>query len=470
MQVSTLGIMPPEMVPPAISARASLAVSCLMSLPDLSSTPGTSVSSSSRLALSAPAMAPAKVSALTLYVVPSLEVASGASTGIRSRPRICVSTAVSTLSGSPTNPRSISLPDCGSTALPLALRASTMLPSLPHKPTALPPASLMKPTICLLIEPASTISTISIVAASVMRRPPANRDSMPNLLSMPPICGPPPCTTTGLMAVCSISTMSRAKLFAISSSPMAWPPYFTTTISSSYCCMCGSASERTRAISWGEMVIEEFPGSGGGAAGSNIAAPFSEPPARAKEGRRFSRPALLDEPCDSGAQLRYAGAGARGGHQHLRMRRGMLGERRLGRGDERRKLRILGRIGFGQHDLVVDRGLVQALEYVGVDRLEAVASVEEEVGAREIGASLEKGMDQRGPGLDLRLRGGRITVARQVDQRELRRPGEKDQLLRAARRMRDARERAPSGQRVDQARLADIGAPGNGDLDAAHAR
>ena len=27
------------------------------------------------------------------------------------------------------------------------------------------------------------------------------------------ICGPPPCTTTGLMAVCSNSTMSRAKRF-----------------------------------------------------------------------------------------------------------------------------------------------------------------------------------------------------------------------------------------------------------------
>jgi hypothetical protein len=32
------------------------------------------------------------------------------------------------------------------------------------------------------------------------------------------------------------------------------------------------------------MVIEDFPGCGGGAAGGNIAAPFSEPPARAKEG------------------------------------------------------------------------------------------------------------------------------------------------------------------------------------------
>ena len=91
----------------------------------------------------------------------------------------------------------------------------------------------MKPTICLLIEPASTISTISMVAASVMRRPAANSDLMPSRLSISPICGPPPCTTTGLIAVCSISTMSRANLRAISSSPMAWPPYFTTTISSS---------------------------------------------------------------------------------------------------------------------------------------------------------------------------------------------------------------------------------------------
>ena len=132
--------------------------------------------------------------------------------------------------------------ESGSTTVRVTLRACTMLPSLPERPTALPPAALMKPTICLLIEPASTISTISTVALSVMRRPAANSDLMPSRLSMSPICGPPPCTTTGLIAVCSISTMSRAKLFAVASSPIAWPPYFTTTISSSYCCMCGSAS------------------------------------------------------------------------------------------------------------------------------------------------------------------------------------------------------------------------------------
>jgi len=85
----------------------------------------------------------------------------------------------------------------------------------------------------LLIDPASTISTISSVLASVTRRPPANCDCTPAFFSMASICGPPPCTTTGLMAVCSNSTMSRANERAIPSSPMAWPPYLMTMVSSS---------------------------------------------------------------------------------------------------------------------------------------------------------------------------------------------------------------------------------------------
>ena len=99
-----------------------------------------------------------------------------------------MSTVVSTLSGSPTKPRSttFSMFEPGSTTVRVTLRACTMLPSLPHSPTARPPAALMKPTICLLIEPASTISTISIVALSVMRRPSANSDLMPSRLSMSP--------------------------------------------------------------------------------------------------------------------------------------------------------------------------------------------------------------------------------------------------------------------------------------------
>ena len=81
---SIFGSMPPEIVPSAISRRASLIDSSGISFFDLSSTPGTSVRSSRRLAFSAPATAPAKVSALTLKVWPVFEVASGASTGIRS--------------------------------------------------------------------------------------------------------------------------------------------------------------------------------------------------------------------------------------------------------------------------------------------------------------------------------------------------------------------------------------------------
>src|SRR6266403_6066927 len=61
--------------------------------------------------------------------------------------------------------------------------------------------------------------------------------------------------------------------------------------------MCGSASERTRAISWGEMVIEEFPGCGGGAAGGNIAALLaSRRPGRKRADRRFPRAKLRSSP------------------------------------------------------------------------------------------------------------------------------------------------------------------------------
>jgi hypothetical protein len=66
MQFSTLGIMPPEMVPSAISARACSTVMSWMSWPFLSRTPGTSVGNRRRLARMAPAMAPAEVSELML--------------------------------------------------------------------------------------------------------------------------------------------------------------------------------------------------------------------------------------------------------------------------------------------------------------------------------------------------------------------------------------------------------------------
>ena len=48
-----------------------------------------------------------------------------------------------------------------------------------------------------------------------------------------------------------------------------------------------------------------------------------------------------------------------------------------------------------------------------------MAGVDQQIDAREIGAALQEGVDQRGPGLDLGLGGGRIAVARHVDQHEL---------------------------------------------------
>src|SRR5581483_8434020 len=145
MQVSTLGIMPPEMVPSAISAWMSAIDRSVSRFLSLSSTPGTSVRIRRRFAFSAPAMAPAKVSALTLKVPPSLEVATGASTGIISRPSTWLRIIRSTLSGSPTKPRSttFSILESGSITVRVTLRAVTMLPSLPHRPMALPPAALI---------------------------------------------------------------------------------------------------------------------------------------------------------------------------------------------------------------------------------------------------------------------------------------------------------------------------------------
>ena len=120
--------------------------------------------------------------------------------------------------------------ESGSLNVLCAFSAKTMLPSLPQSPIAHSPSALISATISLLIEPASTISTISTVFRSVTRKPPSNFDSMPILVSIAPICGPPPCTTIGLTPDCFSSAMSRAKAWPSAASPMAWPPYFTTTV------------------------------------------------------------------------------------------------------------------------------------------------------------------------------------------------------------------------------------------------
>ena len=83
-------------------------------------------------------------------------------------------------------------------------------------------------------------------------------------------------------------------------------------------------------------------------------------------------------------------------------------------------------------------------------------------------SSVRRPRDNRaplGPGLDLVLRRFGEAVARHVDEIELSsRRREEVELLRAARRVRCARKPALSDERVDQARLADVRAAGEGDL------
>src|SRR5438093_10463057 len=106
--------------------------------------------------------------------------------------------------------------------------------------------------------------------------------------------------------------------------------------------MCGSASDSTRAISWGEMFIADFfRQSGGRAVDSNLAAPFSEPGLISKAQNviyDLASAALFDEPRHGGAQLgnAAAAAAARGGDEQLRMSRRVLGERCFGRAHARR--------------------------------------------------------------------------------------------------------------------------------------
>src|SRR5262249_48951510 len=102
IQPSILGIMPPVMTPSRMSRRASSMVSCCMSLPWVSSTPATSVSSSRRLAFMRAARALANVSALMLRVSPSLLMPTGAMTGMRSEPAITSTICGLTCAGSPT--------------------------------------------------------------------------------------------------------------------------------------------------------------------------------------------------------------------------------------------------------------------------------------------------------------------------------------------------------------------------------
>mmetsp|Transcript_26726 Transcript_26726/g.86307 ORF Transcript_26726/g.86307 Transcript_26726/m.86307 type:complete len:214 (+) Transcript_26726:337-978(+) len=172
------GIIPPEAVPSWISSWQRASVSFGMSMPCPSRTPDTSVSSRSWVAPRAAATAPAIVSALMLYASPSVPAPMGASTGVMPWASNECSTSARTATGSPTKPRSTS---------PCRFTAVTIRSSRPVRPSARPPAWQMEAAIFLLMEPASTISAISMVASSVTLRPPTKLDGMASFSSIAPI-------------------------------------------------------------------------------------------------------------------------------------------------------------------------------------------------------------------------------------------------------------------------------------------
>ena len=165
-----------------------------------------------------------------------------------------------------------------------------------------------------------------------------------------------------------------------------------------------------------------------------------------------------------------AGAVMGRGRQHVGVGGRALGERGLGLGDALGKLGRLHGVALGQHDLMADGHLAERVEHRLVGLLEAVAGVDQHVDAGEVGAAAQVGVDHLGPGRDLGLGGRGIAVARHVHHVEGAAAGEEDQFLGAAGRARGARQLLAAGERVDQARLADIGAAGERDLGAAHRR
>ena len=152
-------------------------------------------------------------------------------TGIKSLLVNISRTSVFTPTTSPTRPRSICSTEPSSATFSISsFCARIRLPSLPVRPIARPPCWLIRFTIDLLTLPPSTISTTSMVAGSVTRMPSIRSDSRPSCFSMESTCGPPPCTTIGLIPTVFNNTISRANELSSSGSVIALPPYFTTRV------------------------------------------------------------------------------------------------------------------------------------------------------------------------------------------------------------------------------------------------
>src|SRR5262245_27575334 len=101
--------------------------------------------------------------------------------------------------------------------------------------------------------------------------------------------------------------------------------------------MCGSASDRMRAMSWGETVMRPHPA----CSRRRFVA------GQARVGKRPASAALGYEAGDGGAQLRNAGTGTGRGREHLGIRRRMLDERSLRLAEACGELGVGNLVGLG---------------------------------------------------------------------------------------------------------------------------
>ncbi len=146
------------------------------------------------------------------------------------------------------------------------------------------------------------------------------------------------------------------------------------------------------------------------------------------------------------------------------MGRGVARELALQRVTHRREGLGLDLVGLGEHDLIGNRRLIELGHDLAVAVLGAVARVDQQADPAQLRPAAQVAARQCAPLRDLGLGGARVAIAWQVDQNQPFAQVEEIELPGAPGRVRDSGQGLAPGQGVDQARLADVGAAGEGDL------
>ena len=239
------------------------------------------------------------------------------------------------------------------------------------------------------------------VAASVTRRPPANCDCTPAFLSIASICGPPPCTTTGLIAVCSSSTMSRAKERA-----SALVAHGVAAVFDDDGFLVVALHVRQRLGQDAGLLLRVCLGL---VTHRRCSGAFW----RSRSSRQWRRPRGSSSPAfrrshtPRSALSRAIAARNSGMPSPVRDEVGSTCGKAAGRflsaastaSMRSASSEALHLVGLGQHDLMADRGLAQGIERRGVGVLEAMPRVDQHIDPREIGAADQVVLHQLGPGL-----------------------------------------------------------------------